>query len=123
MDTALWVAQILLALAFGAAGILKVTQPKDKLAANMGWPEEYSAGFIKFVGVVEIVGALGLILPGLTGIAPILTPIAASGLALEQVGAIAVHIRRKEPRVIIGNVLLIAISVFIAWGRFGAYPL
>jgi uncharacterized membrane protein len=96
LNAALWVAQILLALAFGAAGIIKSTQPHEKLTASMGWPEDYSAGFVRYVGVVEILGALGLILPAVTGIAPILTPIAASGLAVEQAGAIAVHARRRE---------------------------
>ena len=123
MNTALWIAQILLALAFGAAGIIKSTQPHEKLTASMGWPEDYSSGFVRFVGFVEILGALGLILPAVTGIAPVLVPIAASGLAIEQVGAIVVHARRKEPQPIIANVVLIALALFVAWGRFGDYPL
>jgi uncharacterized membrane protein YphA (DoxX/SURF4 family) len=123
MNIALWIAQILLAFAFGAAGIMKSTQPHEKLTANMGWPGDYSPGFVKFVGVVEILGALGLILPAVTGIAPVLVPIAASGLAIEQVGAIAVHARRKERQPIIANVVLIALALFVAWGRFGDYPL
>ncbi len=123
MNIALWIAQILLALAFAAAGIMKSTQPHEKLAANMGWVGDYSPGFVRFVGIVEIIGALGLILPAVTGIAPILTPIAASGLAIEQAGAIVVHARRKEPQPIFANVVLIALSLFVAWGRFGDYPL
>ena len=123
MNTALWIVQILLALAFGAAGIMKVTQPHEKLTANMGWPGDYSTGFVRFVGFVEILGALGLILPAVTRIAPVLVPIAASGLAVEQAGAIAVHVRRKEPQVIFANVILIALALFVAWGRFGNYPL
>jgi len=123
MSTGLWIAQILLALAFGVAGTLKLSQPRAKLAENMGWVEDYSAGFVKFVGAVEVLGALGLILPGLTGIAPILTPLAATGLALEQVGAAIVHVRRREPRFIIGNFVLASVAAFVAWGRFGAYLL
>jgi hypothetical protein len=123
MNTALWIAQILLALAFGAAGVIKATQPHEKLVASMGWAGDYSPGFVKFVGVVEVLAALGLILPAVTGVAPILTPIAASGLAVAQAGAIAVHVRRKEPQFIIGNLVLIALAVFVAWGRFGDYPL
>ncbi len=123
MNTALWIAQILLALAFGAAGIIKSTQPHEKLVANMGWAGDYSPGFVKFVGIAEVLAALGLILPAVTGIAPVLVPIAASGLVVAQTGAIVVHVRRKEPRFIIGNLVLIALSLFVAWGRFGDYPL
>ena len=123
MDTALWVAQIVLALAFGAAGVIKLSQPKEKLAANMGWVEDFSAGFVKFVGGVELLGALGLILPGVLNIAPILTPLAAAGLAGDQVAAAFVHLRRKEPQLIIGNLILFAVAAFIAWNRFGSYPL
>jgi len=123
MNTALWIAQILLALLFATAGLLKLRQPREKLVASMGWVEDFSGGFVKFVGGVELLGALGLILPAVTDIAPILVPIAATGLAVAQVGAAIVHVRRKEPRFIIGNLVLIAIAVFIAWGRFGDYPL
>jgi uncharacterized membrane protein YphA (DoxX/SURF4 family) len=66
---------------------------------------------------------LGLILPTATGIAPVLTPIAAAALAVEQIGAMIVHIRRKEPQMIFANVILIAVAVFIVWGRFGDYSL
>ncbi len=123
MHIALWIAQILLALAFGAAGIIKITQPHEKLTASMGWPGDFSPGFVRFIGVAELLGALGLILPAVTGIAPFLVPIAALGLAVGQIGAIAVHLRRKEPQVIIANVVLIALALFVAWGRFGDYPL
>ena len=123
MNTALWIVQIVLTIAFAVAGTLKLSQPRDKLAENMGWVEDYSAGFVKVVGAVEILGALGLILPGVTGIAPMLTPLAATGLALEQVGAAAVHARRGEPQFIIGNIVLIAAAAFVAWGRFGDYSL
>jgi len=123
MNTALWIAQILLALAFGAAGIIKSIQPYEKLKGSMGWPGDFSAGFVRFIGVTELLGALGLILPAVTGIAPVLVPIAASALAVEQAGAIAVHVRRKEPQAIVANVVLIALALFVAWGRFGDYPL
>ncbi len=123
MDVALWIAQILLALVFATAGLLKLRQPREKLAASMGWVEDFSDSFVKFVGGVELLGALGLILPAVTDIAPILVPIAATGLAVAQTGAAIVHLRRKEPRFIIGNLVLIAIAAFIAWGRFGDYPL
>jgi len=95
MDTALWIAQIVLALIFATAGLLKLRQPRDKLVASMGWVDDFSGGFVKFVGGVELLGALGLILPAVTDISPILVPIAATGLALAQVAAAIVHLRRK----------------------------
>ncbi|MGH8913246.1 MAG: DoxX family protein [Acidimicrobiia bacterium] len=123
MNIALWIAQVVLALSFVAAGGIKVSQPKEKLEASMGWVEDFSLGFVRFVGAVELLGGLGLILPGITDIAPILTPLAASGLAVDQTAAAVVHLRRREPRFIFGNVVLFAVAVLIAWGRFGDYPL
>lgn len=117
MSLALWIVQILLALAFGLAGIMKATRPVETMVARMAWAADYSPRTIKFIGVVEILGALGLILPQLTGIAPILTPVAAIGLAIVMVLAIGVHLRRREYPVILFNVILLALSVFVAWGR------
>jgi len=123
MNTALWIAQIVLTLVFLAAGLEKTRKPRDELAPKMGWVEDFSDGFVKLAGGVEVLGALGLILPAALGIVPILTPIAATGLALAQTGAAIVHLRRKEPQVILVNLVLIAVAVFIAWGRFGDYSL
>jgi uncharacterized membrane protein YphA (DoxX/SURF4 family) len=123
MNIALWIAQIVLALVFLAAGLEKLRQPRDELAPKMGWVEDFSDGFVKLVGGLEVLGALGLILPAALGIVAILTPIAATGLALAQTAAVIVHLRRKEPQVILVNLVLIAVAVFIAWGRFGNYGL
>lgn len=123
MDIAIWIAQGLLAVGFGAAGFMKLIRSKDELAANMGWVEDFSTGFVKLVGVVEVLGALGLVLPGITGIAPILTPLAAAGLAVDQLAAAVVHLRRNELQNIVANAVLFALAVFVAWGRFGEYPL
>lgn len=118
MNLALWIAQILLAIAFGMAGIMKATQPKEKLATNMGWVDDFSANMVKVIGTAEILGAVGLILPWATGILTWLTPVAAVGLAVIQVGAIVTHLRRKEPQVLVANVILLALAVFVAVGRF-----
>jgi uncharacterized membrane protein YphA (DoxX/SURF4 family) len=123
MDAGLWVAQGLLAVMFLMVGTAKVTKSKEELAERLDWVEDFSEGTIKFIGSVEILAAIGLILPGLTGIAPILVPIAATGLVVTQIGAVIVHVRRSEPKMIIGNVVLIALGLFVAWGRFGDYPL
>lgn len=123
MDAGLWVAQGLLAVMFLMVGTAKVTKSKEELAERLDWVEDFSEGTIKFIGSVEILAAIGLILPGLTGIAPILVPIAATGLVVTQIGAVIVHVKRSEPKMIIGNVVLIVLGLFVAWGRFGDYPL
>ncbi|MBZ0290410.1 MAG: DoxX family protein, partial [Anaerolineae bacterium] len=76
MNTALWIVQILAALAFGMSGLMKISQPKEKLLTNMKWVEDFSPNVIKGIGALEVLGAVGLILPALTGVLPILTPIA-----------------------------------------------
>lgn len=121
MNVTLWVVQILLGLAFLGAGIAKSTQPRAKLQPTMGWVENYSDGQVKGIGIAEILGGLGLILPAWTGILPILTPIAATALAITMVLAAIVHLRRNEVAKIAPSVVLFLLSVFVAWGRFGPY--
>ncbi len=123
MNTALWIAQGLLAAAFLMAGMMKVVKSKDELAERMAWVEGFSEPMIKVIGGLEVLGAIGLILPGVTGIAPVLVPLSAVGLALTMVGAFIVSIRSGETREAVMNVALFAMSVFVAWGRFGDYPL
>lgn len=85
----------------------------------MAWTSEFSGSTVKLTGGLEILGAIGLVLPWLTDIAPILTPLAAVGLAaLVQVGALAVHARRRETKVLPISIVLLAIALFIAIGRF-----
>ena len=115
--------QILLALAFLAAGITKVTQPRQKLATSMGWVEDFSDNGVRTIGALEVLGALGLLLPSLTGVATVLVPIAAVGLALLMVGAAATHRRRGELPMIGINAVLLVLAVVVAWARFGPYPL
>jgi uncharacterized membrane protein len=121
MNVFLWIVQAVLAAMFGMAGVMKATQPKEKLQTRLPWVEDFSAGTVRFIGVVELLGALGLILPAATGIAPILTPIAATGLAVVMVLAAATHIRRKEPSGVAFTAVLFILAVIVAWGRFGPY--
>ncbi|GGL15378.1 DoxX family protein [Nocardia jinanensis] len=121
MNVALWIVAGVLAVLFGMAGVMKATQPKEKLAEKLPWVADVSVGTLRLIGVSELLGALGLILPAVTGIAPILTPIAAAGLALIMALAVVTHARRKEPSAIVFNVVLFAAAVFVAWGRFGPY--
>lgn len=123
MNTVVWIVQILLALAFGMVGIMKLTQPKEKLAQQMKWVENFSPNTVKAIGVVEILGALGLVLPALTGILPILTALAGVGLALTMIGAALTHLRLKEYPNIVVNAVLLALAAFVAYGRFVLVPL
>ena len=119
MNIALWILQIVLAAAFGFAGIGKLTQPKEKLQERMGWVEDYSANTVKLIGAAELLAAIGLILPAATGILPWLTPLAALGLVVIMVLAIPVHLRRHETRNVVVNVVLALLAAFVAWQRFG----
>jgi uncharacterized membrane protein YphA (DoxX/SURF4 family) len=121
VNIALWIVQILLAVAFLGSGVMKLTQPKDKIATSMAWATDFSPTAIKFIGLVEVLGALGLVLPAVTGIATFLTPLAAVGLALVMVGAAITHGRRGEGQMIGVNVVLLVLALFVAWGRFGPY--
>ncbi|MED7928871.1 DoxX family protein [Nonomuraea sp. LP-02] len=121
MNTALWIVQALLAAMFGMAGLMKSTQPKDKLQPKLPWVEDFSPATIRVIGIAELAAALGLILPALTGIAPILTPLAATGLVVVMILAAFTHARRKEPTAIVFNLVLLALAAFVAWGRFGPY--
>jgi uncharacterized membrane protein len=121
MHVFLWVVQVLLAAAFGMAGLMKATQPKEKLEPRLPWVQDFSPGTVRFIGIVELLGALGLILPAASGIVPVLTPIAAAALAVMMVLAAATHVRRKEPSGVAVNAVLFALAAIVAWGRFGPY--
>ena len=122
MNVVLWIVAGVLAAAFLGAGLMKLSQPRKKLAdSGMGWVDDFSDGGVKAIGALEVLGALGLILPAALDVVPVLVPIAATGLALVMVGAAIVHARRREPQMIIVNVVLLALAVFVAWGRFGPY--
>ncbi|SDJ91793.1 DoxX-like family protein [Catalinimonas alkaloidigena] len=116
MNSALWAAQGWLAALFLIAGAIKTFQPKEKMPAQMSWVHDYSAGMVKFVGIAELLGGIGLVVPWLTGIAPLLTPLAAVGLAVIMVLAIAYHLRKQEK--IVMNLVLLALCLFVAYGRF-----
>ncbi|CAM3121263.1 DoxX family protein [Mycobacterium colombiense] len=119
MNIGLWVVQGLLALVYLAAGGLKVVRSRQKLVATgrLDWMKDHSDAAVKTVGVVEILGALGVILPEALGIARILTPIAAAGLVIVQIGAMRVHLTRNERQPLPINVVLLLLAAFVAIGR------
>ncbi|WP_418275507.1 DoxX family protein [Isoptericola jiangsuensis] len=121
MDIALWIAQVLLALVFLAAGTKKAASSKEKLEESLPWTANVPREGVRLLGIAEILGALGLILPAATGILPVLTPIAAVALAVVMVLAAVFHARRQESKSVVVNVVLMLMAVFVAWGWFGPY--
>ena len=117
MNKILWVVQILLAVMFLFAGGTKIATPMPELAAQMPWVEDFSEGTVRGIGGLEVAGAVGLIAPAVTGIMPMLTPAAAGGLALTMVGAAITHIGRGEYANIIPPLVLLALCLFVAYGR------
>ncbi len=115
---ALWIAQVLLAAAFLMAGVFKAFLPIEGLSRNMAWVNAVPGGLVRFIGVAELTGGLGLVLPAATRILPILTPVAGAALALDMVLAASFHVSRGEVRAVPINLFLGAIGAFIAWGRF-----
>lgn len=122
MNIILWIAQGLLAFAFFGAGMMKVTQPKEKLLDKMTFVEDFPENTVRVIGALEVTGAIGLILPLALGILPILTPLAGVGLFLTMIGAIITHLRRNEIRDIVPNIVLGLIALFIVYGRFVIVP-
>jgi uncharacterized membrane protein YphA (DoxX/SURF4 family) len=124
METALWIVQALLAAIFLVTGVTKLSVPRRRLAAGpMRWAAEVTDARFHTIGLLEVLGAAGLILPGVLGIATILTPLAAVGLSLTMVGAIATHVRFGELKRLPVPIVLLALTVFVAVERFGPHAL
>ena len=121
MNVFLWGLQIALAAIFVMAGVIKGTQQKERLARNLPWVEDFSSGTIRLIAILELLGAIGLIVPAVTGILPVLTPVAATGLAIVMALAVNTHRRRHEPSGMAVTGVLFAAAVVVAWGRFGPY--
>jgi putative oxidoreductase len=122
LHIALWIVQILLAVAFGMAGFMKIITPVEQLAeGGMTFVADYGMGMVRFIGIVEVLGAVGLILPAALRIRPVLTPLAAVGIAIIMVLATYYHISNSEP--IMATVVLFVLAVFVAWGRFLKSPI
>ncbi|MCK6544474.1 DoxX family protein [Myxococcota bacterium] len=119
----LWAAQVLLAAAFLMAGGMKVSAPLEELAAQMPWVTGALGGAVRFIGVMELLGALGLVLPAATRIMPKLTPLAASGLLTVMALAAMTHLVRGEHPMLVANFVLAGLAAFVAWGRFVKAPI
>jgi putative oxidoreductase len=119
MNTALWIVQGLLAVMFVFAGFTKLTQSKAKLEKQFPWVKDFSISLVRLIGLAEILGAFGLIVPWLTRIAPILTPVAAVGFCIIMVlAARMAHLNKKEYKEVALNIFLFLLAAFVAYGRF-----
>lgn len=124
LNIALWGAQILLAVGFGMAGFTKVTAAIAEMTPSMGaWVTTLPEWMVRFIGVAELAGAAGMILPALTRIMPGLTPLAALGFAVIQILAVPSHLLLGELGVWPINLILLALSLFILWGRWKKAPI
>jgi hypothetical protein len=122
VNIALWIVASVLAAVFLASGASKILQPREKvIASGYKWAEDYTPDQVKLIGVIEAIGAIGLILPAALGILEILTPMAATGLALVMVAAALVHVRRNETKHVVMPLVLGAIAATVAVLRFGPY--
>ncbi len=126
MNLAAWIVSGLLAATYLMAGFLKTTRSPDKLRPQMGWVDDISLPTLRLIGISELLGAAGLILPKLTGIVDdragvegTLTGLAATGLVAIQVLALPVHWRRGEKDAVPVNVVLALLAAFVAAARFG----
>ncbi|MEU9087995.1 DoxX family protein [Streptomyces sp. NPDC048357] len=122
MNLALWIIAGLLAAAYLLGGAFKAITPKEKIAASgpsARWVEDFSAGAIKTIGALEVLAAVGLILPAVLGTAPVLVPLAALGLVLMMTGAAITRIRRHEITFMVVDLVYLALAAFVVWGRFG----
>jgi putative oxidoreductase len=122
MNIVLWIIQGLLALAFLMAGFMKAFTPLANLEKRMAWVKATPAPLVRFIGVAEILGAIGLIIPAITGIASWLTVAAAGSLAVVMLSAAGLHASRHENSSIGMNVILLVLALLILVGRLTFAP-
>ncbi|MEW1779220.1 DoxX family protein [Streptomyces sp. NPDC086777] len=121
MNLALWITAGLLAVVALAGGISKTFVPREKLASahGGGWTGDVGDGFVRTLGVLELLAAAGLVLPAVTGVAPVLVPVTATAWVLLMTGAMITHGRRGERPFVALNLFYLALALVVAVGRFG----
>ncbi|WP_409429033.1 DoxX family protein [Mycobacterium sp. SMC-11] len=125
MNTALWIIAGVVAAAYAIGGAALLLLPRAKyraLGANQHWVDDFGDGHLKAIGTIKLAGATGLVLPAAVGVAPLLVPLAATGLMLFMAGAATTRFRRSEWTYMAGDVVFIAMFTFLAWGRFVLHP-
>jgi len=122
MNIVLWIVQGVLAAMYLMAGYTKSFQPLDVAAKRVNWIPDVPPGLVRFIGVTELLAAIGLIVPAITGILPWFTPLAAPGLMLAMFSAAIFHLTRREYPAIGFVVVLFALAAFVAYGRWVLVP-
>ncbi|ORW25442.1 hypothetical protein AWC18_01980 [Mycolicibacter nonchromogenicus] len=125
MNTALWIIAGVIAAGFAIGGTTLLLLPRTKyraLGASQHWVDDFGDSHLKVVGTIKLLGATGLVLPAAVGVAPLLVPIAATGLMLFMAGAATTRFRRSEWLYLVGDTVFIAMFAFLAWGRFALQP-
>ncbi|WP_245595325.1 DoxX family protein [Glycomyces tenuis] len=121
MNTVLWITASLLALAVMASGAVKLAKSRDDLAAAYPWVEDYSQGQVRLIGAAEVLGGIGLVVPPAVGVLSVLSPVAATGLAVLMAGAVVVHLRRGEASNTVLPLVLLVLAAALAVLRFGQF--
>ncbi|WP_432838291.1 DoxX family protein [Dactylosporangium sp. CA-092794] len=121
MNIALWVVAGLVAAGFLFSGVFKLVLPREKYVAAQPWAADAPLWAPTVIGVLEVLGAVGVILPAAIGVVPVLVPVAAAGLVLVMVGAVVMHLRRGEFPALAPSGVLLILAAVVAWGRFGPY--
>lgn len=125
LNTALWILAGFLGTAFTIAGTTLLVLPKDRYRAlhhSQQWVDDFSDGQVKVIGGLKLLGGLGLLLPAVGDVAPVLVPLAACGLALFMAGAGTTRLRRGELQSLVGDLVFLAMFALLAWGRFELEP-
>lgn len=123
MSALLWVLQIVLALVFLPLGVLMIRRSRMQLVRVAPWVEDFPEQVVTTIGVLEVLGALGVVLPGVVGVWTVLVPVSATGLGILMIGAIVEHLTRREVDRIAAPAALLVAATAVAIGRFGPWPL
>ncbi len=123
LNITLWAVQSLMAIIFVMAGANKLFQPIAQLSQMLPWVTTVSEGLVRFIGISELSGGLGLLLPSILKIKPVLTPVAAIGLTIIMILAMVFHVSQSQAAVIGVNFIFMALLLFIVWGRYNKLPI
>jgi hypothetical protein len=121
MTIALWIVAVMMAAVYASAGLAKLTRTRDELAEPMPWVEDFGDRTVRAIGTAELLGSVALVVPPLLGVGELLVPVAAAAFAALMLGAVVVNGRRRDLEGVVMACALLAMAVFVAWGRSGSH--